>query len=512
MNHPPAPARFRRWHGALAAILLGTTALGGYAILDGASAAAPAAAPATAPATPPIAAPAAGMVTMPDFADLVSKVKPAVVSITVKLRPQDVVDQLPGIPTPFGMLRPVPPQGQGQAVEARGSGFIVDANGTIVTNNHVVEHARSVSVKFSDGTRLPATIIGRDPRTDLAVLKVKSDGKLPWLQLGDSNKVRPGQWVVAMGNPFGLGGTVTAGIVSARGRDIGAGPYDQFIQVDAPINKGNSGGPLFTQDGRVVGVNTAILSPSGGSVGIGFAIPSDMVKTVVAQLEKSGHVVRGYLGVESQAVDPNLAAALHLPKDAQGNAADGALVASVQPDSPAAKAGMQPGDVIRTVNGHAIANPRDLAVDIAAIKPGDNARIELLRDGASRSLDVAVATLPSTKLAANDAHAPVDHPSVGIALAQLTPQLRDQLSLPSQVRGVVVAGVESGSPADLAGIQRGDVIVGVGNHAVTDVAEAKSAIQSQEKGASALALRVLRGGHTGFVALNLDHKPAQQNG
>jgi serine protease Do len=486
----------RRWRGALAAALLATTALGGYAVLHHARAAAPATNVAVSAA-------------LPDFSGLVTKVKPAVVSITVKLKAQDVADQMPGIPTPFGMLRPVPPPGQ--AIEARGSGFIVDAKGIVVTNNHVVEHARSVTVTLDDGTELPATIIGRDPRTDIAVLRVKPAHDLPWLQLGDSNNVLPGQWVVAMGNPFGLGGTVTAGIVSARGRDIGSGPYDDFIQVDAPINKGNSGGPLFTQDGRVVGINTAILSPTGGSVGIGFAIPTDMVKTVVAQIEKNGHVVRGYLGVESQAIDQNLAEALHLPKTDKPDA-NGALVASVRPDSPAAKAGIEAGDVIRSVNGQTIANPRDLAIDIASVKPGDTAKIDLLRNGATKTFDVAVATLPSTHLAANDGHAAPARHNVGLALQALTPQLRDQLSLSPDVKGVVVAGVENGSPADQAGIQQGDVIVGVGSHMVTTPAEAKAAIQAQEKDSRALALRILRDGHTGFVALNLDRKPGQQNG
>ena len=221
--------------------------------------------------------------------------KPAVVSITSKLKAEPAEMEGP-MPFPFGQMVP----GQQRAIEARGSGFIVDPNGIVVTNNHVVKGAKSVTVVLDDGTQLPAKVVGTDPRTDLAVLKVDAGRKLPYIQLGDSSTIRPGQWVVAMGNPFGLGGSVTAGIVSAEGRDIGAGPYDQFIQIDAPINQGNSGGPLFTQDGKVVGVNTAILSPSGGSIGIGFAIPSNTVKTVVAELEKTGHVTRGYLGVEAQ--------------------------------------------------------------------------------------------------------------------------------------------------------------------------------------------------------------------
>ncbi len=218
--------------------------------------------------------------TLPDFTDLVTQVKPAVVSITTRLEADPSADEdQPQMPMPFrqfpfgGMGPQMGPQTH--AVEARGSGFIVDANGTIVTNNHVVKNAKTVSVTLDDGTKLPAKVIGRDARTDIAVLKVDAKTQLPYIQLGNSANVKPGQWVVAMGNPFGLGGSVTAGIVSASGRDIGAGPYDQFIQIDAPINQGNSGGPLFTQDGKVIGMNTAILSPSGGSIGIGFAIPSD---------------------------------------------------------------------------------------------------------------------------------------------------------------------------------------------------------------------------------------------
>ena len=220
-------------------------------------------------------------------------------------------------------------------------------------------------------------------------------GKLPYIQLGDSSTIRPGQWVVAMGNPFGLGGSVTAGIVSAEGRDIGAGPYDQFIQIDAPINQGNSGGPLFTQDGKVVGVNTAILSPSGGSIGIGFAIPSNTVKTVVAELEQTGHVTRGYLGVEAQTVADAMSKALHL--DQKG----GALIAGVQPDSPAAKAGIEPGDVIASVNGQKVANPRDLAVDVANVKPGDTAKLDVVRNGEHQTVTATVGQMPNEEQAAS---------------------------------------------------------------------------------------------------------------
>jgi len=302
---------------------------------------------------------------LPDFADLAAQVRPAVVSVTARRA-----------------------AGEGGAGEARGSGFIVDADGTIVTNNHVVAGASAVSITLDDGTELPAAIVGRDVRTDLAVLKVTAGHTLPSLLLGDSDAIRPGQWVIAVGNPFGLGGTVTAGIVSARGRDIGAGPYDAFLQIDAAINQGNSGGPLFTQDGRVVGVNTAILSPSGGSIGIGFAIPSSLVKDVVAQLRTAGRVTRGYLGVEAQPLTAAVAPALGLPTGTHG-----VLVAAVAPGSPAAQAGLRPGDVVQLVGGTRVGSPHELARTVAAVTPGRTVEVAILRDGAVRTLAVPVTQL-----------------------------------------------------------------------------------------------------------------------
>ena len=273
---PVSPLRVARI--ALVAGLLGSSALVGLAT----------AAPATAPQNAGLASHAM----LPDFSDLVAKVKPAVVSITIKMVARPAADEDPA-PAP-GLRRgaPTPTPPNGRLAEARGSGFIVSADGFVVTNNHVVQDAKTVTVTLDDGRELPAKVIGRDPRSDVAVLKVEAATALPYLELAETTNVRPGEWVLAMGNPFGLGGTVTAGIVSARGRNIGAGPYDDFIQVDAPINHGNSGGPLFNQAGQVVGVNSAILSPSGGSIGIGFAIPSDMVSKVVAELETTGHVTR----------------------------------------------------------------------------------------------------------------------------------------------------------------------------------------------------------------------------
>ena len=473
----------------MAALLAGST-LSGAAILT--AHAANTASPA--PVNPPAAS-----ARLPDFSDLVAQVKPAVVSITVKM---DASNE--GAEGPMGFMQMQPERHR--VVEARGSGFIVDPAGTVITNNHVVKDAKSVTVQLDDGTELKAKVIGRDERTDLAVLKVNAGGKsLPYIQLGDSASVRPGEWVVAMGNPFGLGGTVTAGIVSAKGRDIGSGPYDQFIQIDAPINQGNSGGPLFNQAGKVVGVNSAIISPSGGSIGIGFAIPADVVKTVVADLEKTGHVTRGYAGVETQSIAPAMARALKLPS------ADGALVAGVQPDSPAAKAGIEAGDVIRSVDGKAVKNPHELAMMVGADKPGDKVNVEVFHDGATRSVTFALAELPGDQKTADAGNATESRGQVGLALAELSPEVRNELDLPKGTKGAVVRGVQPDSPAQDAGIRPGDVIVGVGSQAVTSPEEAAKAIRSAGKGQS-LALRIVRDGKPAFVAIDMTAKDVGSNG
>jgi serine protease Do len=448
---------------------------------------------------------------LPDFVDLVKQVGPAVVSITVKINEEG--GEGAGFPghgegqgvNPFGgMPFPMPfPFGQQQqqhrTVEARGSGFIIDPDGTIVTNNHVVKNAKSVTVTLDDGSVLPAKIIGRDSRSDLAVIRVKAGHKLPFINLGDSDEAQPGSWVIAVGNPFGLGGTVTAGIVSARGRDIGEGPYDSFIQIDAPINMGNSGGPLFTQDGKVVGVNTAIFSPSGGSVGIGFAIPSNTVKSVVAQLEKSGKVTRGFIGVEAQAVNTTMANALHLPP-ASGDDR-GALVASVEPDSPAQTAGLQPGDVITAVNSHHIGNQRELALTVSEVPPGEVAKLTVVRNGQTKTMPITVATLSADQASGRVGNSPQGSPSLGVGLQALTPNLRQQLSLPDTIKGAVIAEVKQGSVAEQAGLQAGDVIVGVGDNAVGNPGEATKAIRESLKDNQAVALRIIRDGQPAFIAV-----------
>ncbi|HVY14496.1 MAG TPA: DegQ family serine endoprotease [Rhodopila sp.] len=480
-------------YSALAVALLASTALGGYALGDRALA--------QAPVNPPDTQLQAHA--LPDFTNLVTQVKPAVVSITNKLKAtpasfdsgegQGPMQQLP---FPFNQMIPQHPQAH--AVEARGSGFIISADGYVVTNNHVVKDAKSLSVTLDDGTVLPAKVIGTDPRTDIALLKIDAKKPLPFIHLGNSRDVKPGEWVVAMGNPFGLGGTVTAGIVSAVSRDIGAGPYDQFIQVDAPINQGNSGGPLFTQDGKVIGMNTAILSPSGGSVGIGFAIPSDMISAVTQQLEKTGHVTRGFMGVEAQEITPTTAEAMHLKPN------QGALLAGVQPDSPAAKAGLQPGDVIEQVNGIQIKNPRELAVNVAGVKPGDEAHLTVLHDGQTKDVAVKVEQMPNDQTASNDNHGVEKKGRIGLALAPLSPDLRGQLDVPEGTKGAVVRAVQPGSPADAAGLQAGDVIVGVGTHPVDNPEAAVRAIRTATTNDHAVALRVLRNGQPLFVGVNLD--------
>ena len=490
----------RRARSLTAAVLLAGTALGGYAVGHNGIAQPALADDAPAVSAPAPIQPAPVAHPLPDFSNLAAQVSPAVVSVTSDLRADEAEDG------PMGMSGGPMHGPAGRHVEARGSGFIIRPNGTIVTNNHVVRGATKVSVTLSDGTTLPAKVVGRDPRTDLAVLKVNAGQDLPFVPLGDSAKVRPGEWVVAVGNPFGLGGTVTAGIVSALGRDIGEGPYDQFIQVDAPINRGNSGGPLITQDGKVVGVNSAILSPTGGSVGIGFAIPSNLVHNVVDQLLADGHVTRGYLGVEAQPVTAALAPALNMKAD------QGALIAAVTPDSPAGKAGLQPGDVIRTVNGMAVKTPGDLARDVASVQPGKTATLEVTHDGSDKTVSVQLASLPSDQASAPQAEPGADQqPKIGVALAPLAPELRDELGLPANAHGAVVAHVQPGSPADQAGLQQGDLVVGVGADSVSSPEQVVRDIRGALTHGKAVALRIVRNGQARFIAVSPDQSGTPDN-
>ena len=338
------------------------------------------------------------------FADIVERVKPAVISVRVKMetRPQASAEEIPGTPgsemdqffrrnNPEGAV-PTPPRSRGYTT-GQGSGFFISPDGFAVTNNHVVDKATNVQVTTDDGKSYPAKVIGVDQRTDLALIKVEG-GNFPYVKLSDKAP-RIGDWVLAVGNPFGLGGTVTAGIVSARGRDIGSGPYDDFIQIDAPVNKGNSGGPTFDVDGNVIGVNTAIFSPSGGSVGIAFAIPSDTVKTVIAQLKDKGSVVRGWIGVQVQPVTAEVAQSLGLKK------AEGALVAEPQANGPAAAAGIESGDVITSVNGLAVKDSRDLARRIGGLPPGASVKLVVIHKGAEKNLSLTLGELPAVREANN---------------------------------------------------------------------------------------------------------------
>ncbi len=459
-NHP-----FRL---ALVAVLLAGTALSGHAVR------------AEVPIQP------AGMATrLPDFAQLVRQVKPAVVSVTVQLDARAEQAALRGDDAPAGARHAV----------GQGSGFLIGADGTIVTNNHVVANARNVEVTLDDGTKLKARVLGRDPATDVAVIKVEAPQPLPFLALGDSSKIEPGEWVIAVGNPYGLSGSVTAGIVSARGRDLGNGPFDNFIQVDAPINRGNSGGPLLTQDGRVVGVNTAIFSPSGGSIGIGFAVPSDTVRDVAEQIVKTGHVTRGFLGVSVQPVTSAMARALHLESAKPA----GALVAGVSQGSPAEKSGIVPGDVILAVNGSGIADPRALAQAASHLAPGQQAQVDLLRDGVRKTIAVTVAPQQTADAAAPGAQKPA---SLGLTLAPITPDLREQLGLGGEVKGAAITGVAPNSPADQAGLQAGDVLLGVDGKATATPRAAVAALHDTHRGDRPIALRILRDGQPAFIALD----------
>ncbi len=375
-----------------------------------------------------------------------------------------------------------------------GSGFIVRSDGYIVTNNHVVDGATDITVKLPGGRHYTAKVVGRDPKTDLALLKIDAQN-LPTVSFGDSDTLQVGEPVMAIGNPFGLEGTVTTGIVSAKGRVIGEGPYDDFIQTDASINPGNSGGPLVNQAGQVVGIDTAIVSQSGGSVGIGFAIPINEARAILPQLEAKGHVTRGWLGVSIQPMTPDLAKAFKLEQD------HGILVAEVVPDSPAAKAGFKTGDVITEYDGHTITKAGDLPRLVGATPVGQTATVRVLRDGKPLTMTAQIATLPEPQQAAEAS--PTGGKSLGLTLQPLTPGLAKRLEVPDKA-GLVVADVADGSPAADAGIQPGDVIVEVNRQPVQTVAALRKAIADQKPGEPTL-LRIHRKDASLFVAIQAPH-------
>jgi serine protease Do len=481
---------FNRPSYSFRAALLGAVALaalGGVAVET--SVAPVSAAADTSAQAPAVQAPAGPA----SFADVVDRVKPAVVSVKVKLSDADPVDDedsegaTPGMPdipknSPFyhffkrfGMPdnNDGPDHGERaprhHSAQAQGSGFFISGDGYIVTNNHVVDHASEVTVTTSEGKSMAAKVIGVDSKTDLALLKAEG-GNFPYVTFA-SHTPRVGDWVIAVGNPFGLGGTVTAGIVSARGRDIGSGPYDDFLQIDAPVNHGNSGGPTFNAEGEVVGVNTAIFSPSGGSVGIGFAIASDVVKNVVQQLKESGSVTRGWIGVQIQNVTADLADDLGLKETS------GALVAAAQKDSPAAAAGVKSGDVITAVDGETVADPHDLARRIAALGPKKTVKLALIRNGSPMTIDVILGTMPADKTASADTRNSDDNGGAS-ALAKLGLTLRPARGQ----EGVVVAEVDPDGAAADKGLKQGDVILEVAGKSVNRPAEVVDAIDAAKSG------------------------------
>ncbi|MDL2404398.1 Do family serine endopeptidase [Rhizobium calliandrae] len=463
---------------------------------------------------------------VPSFANVVDAVSPAVVSVRVESRVNPVADEDDsfGLGRGFDELPDDHPlkkffkqfeqqqghnqqqQGQQKGQQdnkgrlrpvAQGSGFFISEDGYLVTNNHVVSDGAAFVVVLNDGTELDAKLVGKDPRTDLAVLKVDGKGKkFTYVNWADDNKVRVGDWVVAVGNPFGLGGTVTAGIVSARGRDIGSGPYDDFIQVDAAVNRGNSGGPTFNLNGQVVGINTAIFSPSGGSVGIAFAIPADTAKNVVATLIKSGTVSRGWLGVQIQPVTKDIAESLGLSEP------NGALVVSPQDGSPGQKAGIKNGDVVTAVNGDPVKDPRDLARRIGALQPGTKVDVSLWRDGKAQSVTVELGTLPADQnQASNDDNsqpAQPPQPSSEKALADLGLTVGPS----DDGKGVAITAVDPDSDAADKGVKEGEKITSVNNQQVSNAGDIAKVIAEAKKGGRTRALfQIQSNDGSRFVAL-----------
>jgi serine protease Do len=440
------------------------------------------------------------------FADIVERVKPAVISVRVKvdggsqtggLGSNDVPPGLREFFRRFGMPDSPDgsegtPRGRGRNfVTGQGSGFFISADGYAVTNNHVVEKAESVQVTTDDGKTHKAKVIGTDPRTDVALIKVE-DGPFPFVKLSDKSP-RIGDWVLAVGNPFGLGGTVTAGIVSARGRDIGASAYDDFIQIDAPVNKGNSGGPTFDTDGNVIGVNTAIFSPSGGSVGIAFAIPAETVNSVVAQLREHGSVTRGWIGVQIQPVTQEIADSLGLKKT------QGALVAEPQANSPAQKAGIEAGDVITIVDGKEIKDARDLAKKIAALAPKTSVKLTVVHKGSEKTVTLTLGELPNSK----EARAGIDEEGDDVGKLGLTLAPASRVN-GSGAEGVVVTGVDSTGVAADHGFSTGDVILEVAGKSVSTPADVRNLVaNARTEGKRSVLVRVKKGESLRFVALPL---------
>ena len=443
------------------------------------------------------------------FADLVERVSPTVVTVTVEEQLQQSAGIDPSqLPEPFRDFFNQFGQG-GQQQQPRkaismGSGFIIDKAGDIVTNDHVVENGRKITVKLADGREFDAKLIGADKATDIAVLKVNSDKPLPSVEFADERQVRVGDWVIAVGNPFGLSNTVTAGIVSSIGRDIGNGPFTDFIQIDASINRGNSGGPTFDLQGKVIGMNSMIFSPSGGSVGIGFAIPSSTIREIVDQLKAHGHVSRGWLGVSIQSITPELASTMGM-KDAKG-----AIVATVVPGGPAAKAGFHPGDVVLALNGKSIEDNRDLTRRVALLPAGSTATFTMSRNGQQRNVTVKIgAKKEDMQVASNggpqmSGGAETTGEAMGLGLAAVTPEVRRAYSLDGTVSGVVVTKVDPNSDAADKGIAPGDVVLQVADQSVHTPKDVQNRV-AQAKSQGRKSVLVLLTGSNGqrFVALKI---------
>ncbi len=448
----------------------------------------------------------------PGFTSIVRQTAPAVVAITTKRRMEEQQQQAQSLPEdlPFreffrryfdegpGMSPPRRPNFAQPGADPRlalGSGFAISTDGYIITNNHVIEDAEEIQVVFGEKTNVPAKLVGRDPATDIAVLKVEPQPNIAAVQWGDSDAAEPGAWAIAIGSPFGLGGTVTVGVVSARSRDIRSGPYDDYIQTDASINRGNSGGPLFNTRGEVIGVNTAIFSPSGVNIGIGFAVPSNTARSVADQLIRTGRVERGYVGLRLQAITPALAQAMGLTGD------QGALVASMEPGGPAEQAGVKAGDVITQFNGRPVESGRDLSRIIVAMKPGTQVPMTVIRDGKKEELNVTIGQRQEERTQQAASGAEGSGKRLGVALSPITEQIRGQFGLEPGASGLLIQQVEPNSPAEQAGLQPGEVIVSANNkpvNAPSDVASAWAEAQKQKK---PILLQVRRGGQSLFVAV-----------
>ncbi len=430
----------------------------------------------------------------PAWVEIAKALKPAVVNISTQ-RPREAAESptTPDADNPFEDFfrqfrgRPAP-----RVMHGLGSGFIISPDGDIVTNNHVVDGATAIKITMSDGREFTAKILGRDPKTDVALLKIEARN-LPLIPLGDTSEIQVGEPVMAIGNPFGLEQTVTTGFVSATGRVIGEGPYDDFIQTDAAINPGNSGGPLINARGQAIGINTAIVSLSGGSVGVGFAIPVNLAKSVITQLASSGHVERGWLGVTIQRVTPALAKSFNVAEPR------GALVTDVQRDSPAAAAGLRPGDVIVTYTGRKVVRSEDLPRAVAETPVGQPVAIGVLRDGQPVTLQARVARLQEKRSEQSPVASDENKGGRGLSVQTVTPDVARQLGL-DQARGVVVRAVRDSSPAARAGLQPGDVIVAVDRHPVTTAEEMRSVIQKHPTGTPTLFLLHRDGGNL-YVAV-----------